>query len=52
MQITNISGYKVTIFPSYNGVQLFITDKSGVQIYAHKVSGCPVERAKEIIAKL
>ncbi len=49
MQTTNINGYKVTIFKGYNGVQLFITDASGNQIYAHRVSGNPIERAKEVI---
>lgn len=51
MQITNINGYKVTIFKHYNGTQLFITDSQGVLIYAHKVSGNPVERAKQVIAQ-
>jgi hypothetical protein len=49
MQTTTIKGYKVTIFNSYNGTQLFITDSEGTQIYAHKVSGNPLERAKEVI---
>jgi hypothetical protein len=49
MQKTIISGYQITIFNSYNGTQLFITDQSGVQIYAHKVSGDPMQRAMEVI---
>ena len=49
MQTQTINGFKITIFNSYNGTQLFINDKDGVQIYGHKVSGDPMERAKEII---
>lgn len=49
MKTFNYKGFKVTIFFSYNGTQLFINDKQGVQIYAHKVSGNPVARAEEII---
>ncbi len=52
MQITTINGYKVTIFTTYNGTQLFINDSKGVQIYAHKVSGNPIERAKELISQM
>ena len=51
MKTTTIKGYKVTIFNSYNGTQLFITDSEGVQIYGHKVSGDPMERAMEIIVQ-
>lgn len=51
MQTTKINGYKITIFTGYNGTQLFISDKQGVQIYAHKVSGNPIERAKEVISR-
>ncbi len=48
---TTINGYKVTIFYHYNGTQLFINDRDGgVQIYAQKVSGDAMERAKVIIA--
>ena len=47
-----INGYKVTIFWHYNGTQLFISDTAGVQIYAHKVSGSPIEKAVEIIEGL
>lgn len=50
MQTTYINGYKLTIFYSYNGTQLFITSGEGVQIYAHKVSGDPIARAEEVIA--
>lgn len=49
MQTTTINGYKVTIFNGYDGTQLFINDPKGNQIYAHKVSGNPIERAKEVI---
>ncbi|MDQ3489741.1 MAG: hypothetical protein M3449_01570 [Acidobacteriota bacterium] len=49
MQTTTINGFKVTIFYSYNGTQVFINDKSGVQIYAHKVTGDPLLRAMEVI---
>jgi len=48
---TFINGYKVTIFKHYNGTQLFINDPRGVQIYAHKVSGNPIERACEVISQ-
>lgn len=51
MKQTTINGYKVTIFTGYNGTQLFITDSQGVQIYAHKVSGDPMQRAKEVISQ-
>lgn len=47
---TQISGYQVTTFYTQNGTQLFITDSEGVQIYAHRVSGDPIARAKEAIA--
>jgi len=46
---TTINGYKVTVFKGYYGTQVFINCPKGVQIYAHKVSGCPIERAREII---
>lgn len=49
MQTTTINGYKVTIFTGYNGTQVFINDPKGVQIYAHKVSSNPIERAKAVI---
>lgn len=48
---TNIGGYSVTVFTGYYGTQLFITDKAGIEIYAHKVSGDPMERAMTIIAR-
>ncbi len=51
MQTTTINGFKVTIFKGYDGTQLFITDKNGVQIYAHRVSGNPIERAREVISQ-
>ena len=51
MQKTTINGYQVTIFTGYNGTQLFITDSTGVQIYAHKVSGDPIARAMEVISQ-
>lgn len=51
MQTTFINGYKVMIFRGYQGTQLFITDKDGVQIYAHKVSSNPIQRAKEVISQ-
>jgi hypothetical protein len=46
---TTINGYKVSIFKGYDGTQLFITDSTGIQIYAHRVSGDPMTRAKEVI---
>ena len=46
-----INEYQITIFTGYNGTQLFINDADGVQIYAHKVSGDPMERAMEVIAR-
>lgn len=49
MKQLSINGFKVTIFYHCNGTQLFIQDASGCQIYAHKVSGNPFERAVEII---
>lgn len=46
---TTINNHKVTIFNHLNGTQLFINDPAGNQIYAHKVSGDALERAKAII---
>ncbi len=51
MQTTIISGYKVQIFKGYYGAQLFITNSKGIQIYAHRVSGDPMERAELIISQ-
>ena len=51
MQTTTINGYKVTIFNTYDGTQLFIIDAKGNQIYAHRVSGNPIQRAKEVISQ-
>lgn len=51
MEQTTISGYKVMIFHGYDGTQLFINDPSGQNIYAHRVSGDAIERAKEIIGR-
>jgi hypothetical protein len=51
MQTIKINGFKVTIFNSYNGTQVFINDSKGVQIYGHKVTGDPLLRAMEIIGK-
>lgn len=50
MEQTIINGFKVTIFYGFNGTQLFITNAENVQIYAHRVSGDALARAKEIIA--
>ncbi len=47
---TTICGCKVSIFKGYDGTQLFITGSDGIQIYAHRVSGDPVAKAKEVIA--
>ncbi len=41
--------YTVTIYRCYDGIKLFVTDSKGNQIYAHKVSGDALERAKEVI---
>ncbi|MDQ4119876.1 MAG: hypothetical protein M3209_00230 [Acidobacteriota bacterium] len=49
MKELNINGYKVSIFYHRNGTQLFIQNADGFQIYAHKISGNPLERAVEII---
>jgi hypothetical protein len=51
MKTTTIKGYKVQIFKGYNGTQLFIIDAKGNQIYAHRVSGNPIERAREVISQ-
>lgn len=50
MQQTTINGYRVMIFTGYDGTQLFINNPAGDNIYAHKVSGDPVQRAREVIA--
>ena len=52
MKQLTINGYKVTIFNTANGTQLFIQNADGFQIYAHKVTGSPLERAVEIIESL
>ena len=52
MQTKTIQGYKVTIFNGYNGTQIFISDAGGVQVYAHRVSGNPIKRAREVIAQM
>jgi hypothetical protein len=51
MKQTTIEGYRVTIFNHYNGTQLFIEDAAGNQIYAHKVTGDPMERAAQVISQ-
>lgn len=50
-QQTKIGGFKVEVFTGYDGVQLFITDATGIEIYAHRVSSDPIERAQEVIAR-
>lgn len=50
MQQTIINGYQITVFTGYHGTQLFITHPEGYTIYAHKVSGDPMERARQVIA--
>lgn len=52
MKQLNINGYLVTIFYHRNGNQLFIQDANGWQIYSHKVSGNPLDRAVELIESL
>ena len=51
MQQTTINGFRVMIFTGYDGTQLFINNPEGDNIYAHKVSGDPMERAREVIAQ-
>lgn len=50
MQQSIINGYRVMIFKGYDGTQLFINNPSGDNIYAHRVSGDAIERAKQVIA--
>ena len=50
MQQTIINGYRVMVFTGYDGTQLFINHPTGHNIYAHKVSGDPMERARNVIA--
>lgn len=50
MQQTIINGYRVMIFTGYDGTQLFINHPEGHTIYAHRVSGDAMERAREVIA--
>jgi peroxiredoxin family protein len=45
-----IQGYKVTVFYTMDGMQLFVTDAEGYQVYAHRMTGDPIARAREIIA--
>lgn len=49
MEQTIINGFRVIIFKGYDGTQLFIDNPAGENIFAHRVSGNPVKRAKEII---
>ncbi len=51
MQQSIINGYRVMVLTGYDGTQLFINNPAGDNIYAHRVSGDAVERAKEIIAQ-
>ncbi len=50
MEQTIINGFRVMIFSGYDGTQLFINNPVGDTIYAHRVSGDAIERAKVIIA--
>lgn len=50
MQQTIINGFNVMIFKGYDGTQLFINNPAGENIYAHRVSGDTIARAKVIIA--
>jgi CRISPR/Cas system CMR-associated protein Cmr3 (group 5 of RAMP superfamily) len=43
--------YTITIYRCYDGIKLFVTDAAGNQIYAHKVTGDAMERARAVIAK-
>jgi len=49
MKQLTINGFLVTIFQTKNGTQLFIQNPAGFQIYAHRVSSNPLDRAVEII---
>lgn len=51
MKQTTINNHKVTVFNTYNGTELYITNPKGETIYAHKVSGDAIERAAEIISQ-
>jgi len=50
-QEKNINGHKVSIFPGYDGTSLYVTDPNGIQLFAHKVSGDPMEKALSVIAE-
>ncbi len=50
MEQTIINGFRVMIFTGFDGTQLFINHPDGHNIYAHRVSGDAMERAKVIIA--
>lgn len=50
MQQTIINGFRVMVFTGYDGTQLFINHPDGHNIYAHRVSGDALERAREVIA--
>lgn len=49
METFNYKGYIVTVFVGYDGNSMFINDQTGVQIYAHKFSGCALDHAKWIL---
>ena len=51
MEQTIINGFRVMILKGFDGTQLFINDGRGNQIYAHRVSGDPMERAREVISR-
>jgi hypothetical protein len=50
MEQTIIDGFRVMIFTGFDGTQLFINHPDGHNIYAHRVAGDAMERAKVIIA--
>jgi hypothetical protein len=53
MQTINFKGYKITIFESYLGKDVFINDAKGNQIYAAKMHkfDSVIDRAKMIIKR-
>jgi hypothetical protein len=48
--VTTINGFNVEIYETFHGTELYIS-KDGVQLYGHKVSGDPMEKARELVSE-
>ena len=50
-ETATINGHQIEVHYTFHGVELYVS-KDGVQLYGHKVSGNPMEKAAEIVARL